>query len=247
MSAANLAFRYRFWFLALIYFLGFGAYTLDHRQTAAWLAGLHAGGIHGGPGYPAWRALLGLSALLALLAGALRTWASAYLNSEVVHDARIRSERLVAAGPYRFTRNPLYLGGLLLAAAYGLMVSRLGFVILVGGHLWFYSRLMIGEEAALAAEHGDRYRAFRAAVPRFWPRWRGAPPAAPVPPRWWQAFWGESFLWVFVAGPVAYAIEPRLQGLPWVFVVGVVLRYAFLRLSRPAKPEIGAKAGDHPV
>src|ERR1700756_500358 len=49
-------------------------------------------------------------AFVVALGGLIRAWGAAYLCAEVVHDARVRSEQLVVDGPFRYTRNPLYLG-----------------------------------------------------------------------------------------------------------------------------------------
>jgi Phospholipid methyltransferase len=45
---------------------------------------------------------------------------------------------LVADGPFRWTRNPLYDGGILLAAGMGLLASRLGWVVMTFGLAIFY-------------------------------------------------------------------------------------------------------------
>jgi len=42
-----------------------------------------------------------------------------YLHSSVVNDRQLHPERLVANGPYRWVRNPLYLGNILLAFGWG--------------------------------------------------------------------------------------------------------------------------------
>src|SRR5262249_49124499 len=65
------------------------------------------------------RMIFGCGALLVFLAAALRTWATAYLRAEVVHDASQHSEALVADGPYRYVRNPLYLANRPLPAGGG--------------------------------------------------------------------------------------------------------------------------------
>src|SRR5262250_2812371 len=50
-----------------------------------------------------------LGAALLGVAAMLRTWASAYLHAEVVYASEVKTEALVADGPYRRVRNPLYL------------------------------------------------------------------------------------------------------------------------------------------
>jgi protein-S-isoprenylcysteine O-methyltransferase Ste14 len=54
----------------------------------------------------------------------VRSWAEAYLHSSVVHDSELHTERLMADGPYRYVRNPLHLGLILLAAWMRTMASR---------------------------------------------------------------------------------------------------------------------------
>lgn len=40
-------------------------------------------------------------------AAEIRTWATAYLGSEIVFDLNLHTNRLVADGPYRYVGNPL--------------------------------------------------------------------------------------------------------------------------------------------
>jgi protein-S-isoprenylcysteine O-methyltransferase Ste14 len=61
----------------------------------------------------------------------------------------MHSELLVADGPYRHVRNPLYLGNVLQAFGIGLMASRLGFAFLTIANTIFMIRLILREEAGL--------------------------------------------------------------------------------------------------
>ena len=70
---------------------------------------------------------MGLGALFTILAALIRTWDTAYLRSEVVHDSKLHAEGLVADGRFRYARNPFYLGGVLFAIGFGLAASRLFF------------------------------------------------------------------------------------------------------------------------
>lgn len=78
---------------------------------------------------------------------------------------------LITRGPFAHCRNPLYLGNLLMAAglALGTGVPALPglTVVLVGAQ---YRAIVAWEERQLEAAHGDAYRAYCAAVPRFLPR-----------------------------------------------------------------------------
>ena len=71
------------------------------------------------------RIVFGLGALLIGLAAGIRTWAAAYLHSDVVHDAMLHTERILADGPYRHVRNPLYLGTFLMSVGLGLLARLL--------------------------------------------------------------------------------------------------------------------------
>ena len=108
-------------------------------------------------------------ALLVFLTAALRTWGGAYLRTAVVHDTAQHSEALVADGPFRYTRNPLYLANLPMAAEIGVLASRSGFIFLVLATWIFVYRLIFREEESLLKTQGESYRAYCQAVPRFWP------------------------------------------------------------------------------
>lgn len=72
--------------------------------------------------------------------------------------------RLVADGPYRYVRNPLYLGTILLAVGYASMASRLGALVLIVGNVLFAARLIGLEQATLVETQGESYRAYRRAL-----------------------------------------------------------------------------------
>ena len=109
------------------------------------------------------------SALLIGAAAATRTWASAYLGSDVIHDLKLHTANLVADGPYRHVRNPLYLGSFLLSVGLGFLASRLGFVLLTAGGLIRVLRLIGYEEGNLEQQQGRRFREFTRAVPKMIP------------------------------------------------------------------------------
>ncbi len=155
--------------------------------------------------------VFGVGTLLVGIAAAIRTWAAAYLQSDVVHDTALHTERIVADGPYRHVRNPLYIGTFLLTVGLGLLASRSGFIVLVVGGAIRIRRLIGREEMQLEKEQGERYREFRRLVPRFFPSWRARIPAAGLTPRWRQALVGEAFMWGFFITMLAFTIT--LQGI----------------------------------
>ncbi|HEY4596048.1 MAG TPA: isoprenylcysteine carboxylmethyltransferase family protein, partial [Thermoanaerobaculia bacterium] len=177
-------------------------------------------------------AVFGVAACLVGIAALVRTWAAAYLQSERVHDANLRTEGVVADGPYRHVRNPLYLGSLLLAVGMGLIASRLGLVILVVGQLIFFLRLIGREESELLATQGERYRAYFDAVPRLLPSLRPRVPASGLQPRWPQAFLGEVFFWLLFAGVAWFAVTLSSRTIPIVAVVGMGIYFVMLAVLR---------------
>lgn len=238
MRANDWEFRQRFWLIGGIFTLGFGLSAIDRVNVGVALLRLAApaGFVVDTPaGRAALRAVFSGGALVAAAAAMLRTWAAAYLDSAVVHDTRLHAEGVVADGPYRFLRNPLYLGTILLGAGMGVLASRLGWLVIVGGLTFFVLRLVGREEAELAARQGERYAAYRAAVPRLLPALRPRVPASGARPRWGQAFLGESFVWSFALAIVAFI--PRFDQRWFFLFLGLGLLASFLFKLRAREKE----------
>lgn len=222
MRATDVEFRQRFWFIGGIFWLGFFCYSFDHHNAGIAAAQLvwgrtidpnlmsPAGPLH---------VVFAFAAFLCILCGLIRTWAAAYLRSTVVHDHALHSENLVADGPFRYVRNPLYLGGVLLAAGVGFLASPTGWFVMTFGLLFFYYRLILREEAALNNSQGQSFRDYCAAVPRFVPAWLAQVPSSGATPRWAQAFAGEMFIWGFIVAIVVFAITLN-EALCWI-ITGV--------------------------
>jgi protein-S-isoprenylcysteine O-methyltransferase Ste14 len=78
---------------------------------------------------------------------------------------------LVAFGPYRAIRNPMYVGGWLLIAGFALIgrsssVLAISFAFLMLAHLF----VVLYEEPTLTAKFGAAYDEYRKAVPRWIPK-----------------------------------------------------------------------------
>jgi protein-S-isoprenylcysteine O-methyltransferase Ste14 len=124
-----------------------------------------------GGGGPAWTAAgIGLCA-----AGqALRAW----VLGQVPDGTSGQNERLIAtelntSGPYARTRNPLYLGNLLITL--GLCVVAHDPILLALVAVLFaaqYRAIIAAEEQFLRARFGAPFEEYRARVPRFLPRLR---------------------------------------------------------------------------
>lgn len=122
----------------------------------------------GGEGGAGWWAL-GLALFAA--GAALRVWAQEHVRYRL--DG---AHSLATTGPYRRTRNPVYLGTILLCAGAVAVLGRPW--ILVATVAWcaaVYAPVVRFEEAHLERKFGDEYRAYRSRVPRWRPRRTSAP------------------------------------------------------------------------
>ena len=236
--ASEFEFRYRFFFIGGIFWLGFSLYFLDKTNvsfsTARMILGKTASA--NSPQLDRYtQVIIGLGALIAALAALIRSWAEAYLHSSVVHDMELHSDRLVADGPYRHVRNPLYLGNILLAVGMGTMASRAGFFVLAAGMTLLCYRLILREEAGLLESHGESYRGYFQSVPRLWPSLRPRVPAGARRPNWLDGFLGETFMWAFAIAIAVFAWTERLVHF-WI-IVGAGLAVYFLQNSARKKSE----------
>jgi protein-S-isoprenylcysteine O-methyltransferase Ste14 len=127
------------------------------------------------------------AALLAALSALFRVWGSAYLGPSTVSNANMIAGKVMADGPYRYVRNPLYIGLWLMVAAMAFLMPATGALFAIVLITLFVTRLTLGEEAFLKAQLGQPYEAYLHAVPRFVPRLRGAPSPSGAKPRWLRA------------------------------------------------------------
>lgn len=220
MKATDFEFRNRFWIFGGFYWIGFALYNLDRLNIIQFAVdrAIGANGTHAN----LWlRIGLAFAASLCFLCAALRTWATAYLNADVMQDHALHSEKIVADGPYRHVRNPLYLGGMLLAVGMGLLMSRSGFIFVVIGVAIFSLRLIGLEEANLAKERGASFVEFCRRVPRLLPSLAPRVPASGLQPQWKQAFLGELFMWGFFLAALGFAISLQAKYLIAIIVVAL--------------------------
>ena len=76
-------------------------------------------------------------------------------------------QRIIDFGPYRFTRNPMYLGHLIFLTGLALTFwSWFALIVLVARALWFHRRVL-QDEARLERIFGADYLSYRARVKRW--------------------------------------------------------------------------------
>jgi len=118
-----------------------------------------------------WSVITG--AVLVAAGEAVRVWAAGHLY---------KTHELITSGPYRFTRNPLYLGRFLILTGLGVMawygplinlgVIGLGWLLFFGYYMPRKERI---EPARLEQVHGEAYRRYFEAVPALFPTLRPWP------------------------------------------------------------------------
>ena len=234
MRATKFEFEFRFWIICGIYLLAFALSVFDHTPFIVALRQLIAPSIIRGTPEAATfaRIVIVTGAVLVFLSATVRTWAAAYLQTAIVHDASQHSEALVADGPFRYTRNPLYFGNLPLAVGIGVLASGAGFIFLVLANWIFVYRLIFREEEALRQTLGESYRAYLNAVPRFWPALRPRVAPSGRSPRWAQAFAGEAFVWIFGLAQLSIAVTLNARVGLAVFLLAFASYFIPLQLVR---------------
>ena len=183
MKATAIEFRLRMWIQVVIVFLGFwapwlGPVDFSRRiSTLAWLAMeiSRLGIVSFSVATPV--VIVG-GALAAAIGMVLRVWGAAYLGYGTVHHEEMQGGAVMAAGPFRYVRNPLYLGGWFMMLAICLLMTPSGALFVMVLVTILYLRLILGEEAFLAATLGEPYKDYLRSVPRLMPRLRSVLPAS---------------------------------------------------------------------
>jgi protein-S-isoprenylcysteine O-methyltransferase Ste14 len=195
MKATAFEFRFRVWLMVAVIFLGFSAPWIEWlhlgTRTTAWLwLGFEAGSL-GLSSTAGIQLVTALTILVAALAAFIRIWGTAYLGTATVNNAQMKAGSVMADGPYRRVRNPLYLGSFLMVAVISVLMPPSGalFTLVVLG--LFLLRLILGEEAFLAPRLGESYAAYKWAVPRLIPSFRPRVPAGGQAPNWGRAILSE--------------------------------------------------------
>jgi protein-S-isoprenylcysteine O-methyltransferase Ste14 len=141
-----------------------------------------------------WSILVGAGLTVAGLL--LRTWACGHLEKE---------RELIMSGPYRFTRNPLYLGNLLIGigvvvGAQSLWVLALALVVF----LVFYPAAIHKEKQKMKQLFPEEYAAYKEKVPLFFPAFRPSLKGQNIRFQWnlykknkeYRALSGSAIFWI---------------------------------------------------
>lgn len=147
---------------------------------------------------PTLRSLLA-GILLALLALGIRTWASGHLNKE---------KELAISGPYRYTRNPLYLGNFILGLSFVVGSWSLWVLAVFSAYfLLFYPPVIKKERLRMKELFPKKYEEYKEKVPPFFPSLKHQPSSQLEKFSWklykrnkeYRALAGTALFWLVVA------------------------------------------------
>jgi protein-S-isoprenylcysteine O-methyltransferase Ste14 len=242
MKASALEFRFRVWIMVAILALGFWAPWTNGlhwgTRTTAWLwLGFELGG--SGNATAGILAATWLAIAIAALAAFVRVWGTAYLGAGTVNNPEMKAGQVMADGPYRHVRNPLYLGTGLLVTAIAWLMPATGALLSLVLMAVFLLRLILGEEAFLAAQLGEPYLAYKRAVPRLLPGLRARVAAGGAKPRWGRALLSEinpiGILLSYAVLSWRYDSDLLLRAVLVCFGLSLLVRAALLS-NAPAAP-----------
>ena len=99
---------------------------------------------------------------------------TAGLGVRAIASGQLRkNEELATSGPYSYTRNPLYLGSIVIAIGFAVAARNLWiWVLLFSLFVFIYVPVIASEEAFLRSKFPD-FDAYASAVPRLLPCWSG--------------------------------------------------------------------------
>jgi protein-S-isoprenylcysteine O-methyltransferase Ste14 len=121
-------------------------------------------------GWAPWR---WAGAVLIVLGPALVAWSMATFvrRGRATPSPIDRTERVVVVGPFRYIRNPMYIGVVATILAQGLVLGSVPVVIYAAAFaLTAHLIVVLYEEPRLTRIFGQDYKAYRRTVPRWLPR-----------------------------------------------------------------------------
>jgi protein-S-isoprenylcysteine O-methyltransferase Ste14 len=243
MKATALEFRFRLIFMTLVIVFGFWAPWIEYlhwgTRTTAWLwlgFEIRGLGISSAAGI---QVATVLTILVAAAAAAVRVWGTAYLGTGTVNNTEMKAGAVMADGPYRYVRNPLYLGSWLMVAALSVLMPPTGALVTMVLLTVFLLRLILREEAFLNTQLGESYAAYFKTVHRLVPSLRPRVAASGQKPHWGRALLGEvmplGVLASFATLSWQYNAELLIRAVLISFGLSLVVRAVIL--PRPGSPQ----------
>jgi protein-S-isoprenylcysteine O-methyltransferase Ste14 len=128
-----------------------------------------------GVSLPAWSRTPGL--ILLISGGSLVLACGGILSTRGIletHGDRFFPKEFVAFGPFRYMRNPMSLGAVILMLGLGLYESSVSILLLAWAlFLFFHVVVVYVEEPGLEKRFGESYREYKRSVNRWLPKFGG--------------------------------------------------------------------------
>ena len=223
-------YRARGTIFAFIFLIGFLVPALAGTAMRAHYvpAVASVGGMWGSAGADA---AMGVALALMLACYGLRVWGSSYLNAQTVWDLDARTDALVTDGPFRYTRNPLYLGNILMAAGFGALAPLWGWIFIVAATAAYVLALIRWEEFAMRLRYGDAFEQYARRVPALIPRLVPAPVQSKAHASLRQGLLAEVFSASLFIGMIAVLFSAAYGW--WIFLACFIAGgFAQRRLAR---------------
>ena len=245
MQATPLEYKHRYLIHGIIYALCFAAPWPDYHNGVAGLTHIEVWSfVRNGstwfrlsdamtrPLYQhfasAWNTTLVFMIALATAGAGLRVWGASYLGASTVQRGGMVSDRIIADGPYRHVRNPLYLGTILHTVAIAMLMRPDAAVLCVALIVVVQLRLIGREEPYLQQRLGDAYNAYLLEVPRLAPSLRPCTAPGSSRPVWSQGFLCEIYM---IGVAVTLAAVGWSNGFSWEASVLRVMQGVLISLG----------------
>lgn len=96
----------------------------------------------------------------------IRLWAQIYLHNRL----KFRTD-LTTGGPYKYVRNPLYIGNTLILIGFVMLCELFWFApVMFAWCIFVYSKVVHEEEKHLSKKYGQLYEDYRKSVPAWIPK-----------------------------------------------------------------------------
>ena len=157
-------------------------------------------------------------------------------------QGKVYAEDLVQGGVFAHSRNPLYLGNLLIIIGLAVMVHSLPlYLIGIPFFVFVYAAIIPAEENFLRGKFGAEYEAYCARVNRIWPNWKGFRQSIQgmrfnwrrLAIREYGTMFGLALAFIGIRAVTLYHVlgaeaVPDILGLLW-WLVPVLIAYAAIR------------------
>src|ERR1700680_496903 len=175
-----------------------------------------------------------VAVFLVIFGWAWRVWGASYLSSAVVWSDDLETGALHVAGPYRFSRNPLYFGNVAIALGVGMLGPPAATGLVLIFKIILILALVDVEERSLAKRYGALYQAYAERVPRLIPNFLRKT-GSPGSPHLTEGLRSELMTGGFVVAMLVGYVTQRPLSLPVAIVFAVSIAVALLFVRRKTR------------